>query len=94
MKLKKNVALIMIAAAMLAGGYAQADNPPPNSQGGTAEQINNPTGARAATAIRKNLSKDGQRGGIFSKKTKKAKKTTAGGTKKNGHSKAAPKKHG
>lgn len=70
MKLKKNVALIMVAAAMLAGGYAQADNPPPNSQGGTAEQINNPTGARAATTIKENLSKDGQRGGIFSKKDK------------------------
>ena len=55
----------MVAAAMLAGGYAQADNPPPTPQDGT---IKNPTGARAATAIRKNLSKDGQRGGIFSNK--------------------------
>lgn len=88
MKLKKNVALIMIAAAMLAGGYAQADNPPPTPQGdtashrpvggGTTEQINDPTGtgARAATTIKENLmkkedlSKDGQRGGIFSKKDK------------------------
>ena len=68
MKLKKNVALIMVAAAMLAGGYAQADNPPPTPQGGAAEQINNPTGARAATTIKESLSKDGQRGGIFSKK--------------------------
>ena len=61
----------MVAAAMLAGGYAQADNPPPASQGGTAEQINNPTGARAATiTLKESLSKDGQRGGIFSKKDK------------------------
>ena len=82
MKLKKNVALVMVAAAMLAGGYAQADNPPPNSQGGTAEQINNPTGARAATAIRKNLSKDGQRGGIFSKKNKKGEEDDSRGYKK------------
>lgn len=74
MKLKKNVALIMVAAAMLAGGYAQADNPPPTPQGGAAEQINNPTGARAATiTLKESLRKDGQRGGIFSKKDKEDK---------------------
>ena len=84
MKLKKNVALVMVAAAMLASVPAQADNAPaqppggasPQKQGGsgTTEQIKNPTGARAATTIKENLStkeslsKDGQRGGIFSKK--------------------------
>ena len=86
MKLKKNVALVMVAAAMLAGGYAQADNPPPTPQGdtashrpvggGTTEQINDltGTGARAATiTLKESLSKDGQRGGIFSKKDKEDK---------------------
>ena len=78
MKLKKNVALVMVAAAMLAGGYAQADNPPPTPQGDT---IKNPTGARAATAIKENISKDGQRGGIFSKKDKKGEKDDSRGYK-------------
>lgn len=84
MKLKKNVALVMVAAAMLAGGYAQADNPPPTPQGDT---IKNPTGARAATTIKENLikkedlSKDGQRGGIFSKKDKKGEKDETRGYK-------------
>lgn len=84
MKLKKNVALVMVAAVMLAGGYAQADNPPPTPQGDT---IKNPTGARAATTIKENLikkedlSKDGQRGGIFSKKDKKGEKDETRGYK-------------
>ena len=74
----------MVAAAMLAGGYAQADNPPPTPQGDT---IKNPTGARAATTIKENLikkedlSKDGQRGGIFSKKDKKGEKDETRGYK-------------
>lgn len=69
---------------MLAGGYAQADNPPPTPQGDT---IKNPTGARAATTIKENLikkedlSKDGQRGGIFSKKDKKGEKDETRGYK-------------
>ena len=84
MKLKKNVALVMVAAVMLAGGYAQADNPPPPPHGAT---IHNPTGARAATTIKENLikkedlSKDGQRGGIFSKKDKKGEKDETRGYK-------------
>ena len=74
----------MVAAVMLAGGYAQADNPPPTPQGDT---IKNPTGARAATTIKENLikkedlSKDGQRGGIFSKKDKKGEKDETRGYK-------------
>lgn len=87
MKLKKNVALIMVAAAMLAGGYAQADNPPPTPQDDTAlaraaTTIKENLSKRSATTIKESPSKDGQRGGIFSKKDKIGEEDKSRGYKK------------
>ena len=81
MKLKKNVALIMVAAAMLAGGYAEAANSSTSSSGfvrdsqetssksSTANVGKNTTGATAATGLEQGFVP--KEGGIFSEQDKK-----------------------
>ena len=62
MKLKKNVALVMIAAAMLASVSARADNPSTGNVG------LNTTGASAATGLEQGFVP--KKGGIFSEQDK------------------------